>query len=83
MLVNSPLLFINKSIFIARTLIGLPLYLLISSLKQNLNIGFIITYLKIGGLKVQLIFNKNIIKLGDNKEYIKKAINIMVILYTK
>ena len=27
-----------------------------------------------------LIFNKNIVKLGDNKEYIKKAVNIIAIL---
>jgi hypothetical protein len=32
---------------------------------------------------VELIFNKNIIKLGDNVEYIKEAIDIIVILYIK
>ena len=39
--------------------------------------------MKVKGLKVELIFNKNITKLKDNKEYIKKAINIMVIFYIK
>ena len=45
--------------------------------------GFIVTYLMAKGLKVQLIFNKNTIKLGDNKKYIKEAINTIVILYIK
>ena len=63
--------------------IGLPLYLLISSLKQNLKNGFIVNYLKVRGLGVQLIFNKNVIKLRDNKEYIKEAIDIIVMLCAK
>jgi len=29
------------------------------------------------------MFNKNVIKLGDNKEYIKEAIDAIVILYIK
>ena len=29
------------------------------------------------------MFNKNVIKLGDNKEYIKEAIDIVAILYIK
>ena len=29
------------------------------------------------------MFNKNVIKLGDNKEYIKEAIDAIVILHTK
>ena len=29
------------------------------------------------------MFNKNIIKLGDNKEYIEEAINIIAILCVK
>ena len=29
------------------------------------------------------MFNKNIIKPGDNKEYIEEAANAMVILYIK
>jgi len=29
------------------------------------------------------MFNKNVIKLGDNKEYIKEAVDTMVILYAK
>ena len=36
-----------------------------------------------GGLGVELIFNKNVIKLGDNKEYIKEAIDIVVMLRAK
>jgi len=29
------------------------------------------------------MFNKNVIKPGDNKEYIKEAVNIIVILRVK
>ena len=29
------------------------------------------------------MFNKNIIKLGDNKEYIKEAVDTIVILHIK
>jgi hypothetical protein len=29
------------------------------------------------------MFNKNVIKLGDNKEYIKKAVDAMAILHAK
>ena len=42
-----------------------------------------VAYLEVGGLGVELIFNKNIIKLGDNKEYIKEAIDTIVILRVK
>ena len=42
-----------------------------------------VAYLEVGGLGVELIFNKNVIKLGDNKEYIKEAIDTIVILYVK
>ena len=83
MLVNLPLLSINKSIFVAKTPAGLPLWLLISSLRRNLRRGLTITYLKIKGLGVELIFNKNIIKPGDNKEYIKEAIDAITIFYIK
>ena len=78
-----PLLSINKSIFIAGTPISLSLHLLISSLKRNLRIGFTVTYLIVKGLEVQLIFNKNTIKLGDNKKYIKEAVDTIAILYIK
>jgi len=57
--------------------------LLIFSLKRNLKKGLIITYLKVEGLKIELIFNENIIKLRDNKEYIKKAVDIVAILCVK
>ena len=36
-----------------------------------------------GGLGVELIFNKNVIKLGDNIEYIKETANIIAILRVK
>ena len=32
---------------------------------------------------MELIFNKNVIKPGNNIEYIKEAINTIVVLYTK
>ena len=63
--------------------VGLPLQLLVSSLKRNPRRGLIVAHLKVGGLGVELLFNKNIIKLKDDKEYIKEAIDIIVILYTK
>jgi hypothetical protein len=37
----------------------------------------------VGGLGVESLFNKNIIKLGDDKEYIKEAANAIVILRVK
>jgi len=60
----------------------LPLRLLVSSLRRNLRRGLIVAYLEVGGLGVELIFNKNV-KLGDNKEYIKEAIDIIAILRVK
>ena len=42
-----------------------------------------VTHPEVKGLGVELLFNKNIIKLGDDEEYIKEAINIIVILYIK
>ena len=42
-----------------------------------------VAYLDIGGLGVELIFNKNVIKLGDNKEYIKEATDAIVMLRVK
>ena len=79
---DSPLLSINKSILAAKMPTSLPPRLPISS-KRNLRRGLTVTYLEIGGLGVKSIFNKNIIKLGDNKEYIKKAINTIVMLRIK
>ena len=78
-----PLLSINESILVARTPIGSPLRLLVSSLRRNLRKGLTVTYLEVGGLGVELIFNKNVIKLGDNKEYIKEAVDTIAILYIK
>jgi len=59
------------------------LWLLIFFFKKKSKKGLIVTYLKVGGLKVELIFNENVIKLKDNKEYIKEAINIIAILCIK
>ena len=42
-----------------------------------------VAYLEVGGLGVELIFNKNIIKLGDNKEYIKEAVDTIAMLRIK
>ena len=42
-----------------------------------------VTYLEVGGLGVELIFNKNVIKLGDNKEYIKEAVDAIAMLCVK
>jgi hypothetical protein len=78
-----PLLSINKSILTARTPISSPPQLLVSSLRRNLRRGLVVAYLEVGGLGVELLFNKNIIKLGDNKEYIKEAANTIAILRVK
>ena len=42
-----------------------------------------VAYLEVGGLGVELMFNKNVIKLGDNEEYIKEAANTIAILRAK
>ena len=60
-----------------------PPRLLILSLRRNLRRGLIIAYPKVGGLGVELIFNKNVIKPGDDKEYIKEAAGTIVILRAK
>ena len=61
----------------------MPPQLLVSSLRRNLRRGLTVAYLEVGGLGVELIFNKNVIKLGDNKEYIKEAANTIAILRAK
>ena len=61
----------------------MPPRLLVSSLRRNLRKGLTVAHLEVGGLGVELIFNKNVIKLGDNKEYIKEAANTIVILRVK
>ena len=78
-----PLLSINKSILIARTPISSPLRLLVFSLRRNPRRGLTVTYLEVGGLEVELMFNKNVIKLGDNIEYIKETTNTIEILRIK
>ena len=42
-----------------------------------------VTYPEVGGLGVELIFNKNVIKPGDDVEYIKETANTIVILRVK
>ena len=42
-----------------------------------------VTYPEVGGLGVELIFNKDVLNLGDNIEYIKEAVNTIVMLYIK
>jgi len=61
----------------------LPLRLLISSLRRNLRRGIIVAYPEVGGLEVELIFNKNVIELGDDKEYIKETVDAIAILRLK
>ena len=78
-----PLLPINKNILTARTPTSSPPRLLILSLRRNLRRGLIIAYPKVEGLGVELIFNKNVIKPGDNKEYIKEATGTIVMLRVK
>ena len=80
---DSPLLSINEGILVAGTPISSPLRLLVSSLRRNLRRGLTVTYLEVGGLGVELIFNKNVIKPEDDKEYIKEAVDTIVMLYIK
>jgi len=68
---------------IAKTPISSPLRLLVSLLRRNLKKELIIAYPEVKGLGVELIFNKNVIKLRDNKEYIKEAVDAIVILRVK
>ena len=42
-----------------------------------------VTYPEVKGLGVELLFNKNIIKPEDNKEYIKEAVDTIAILRAK
>ena len=42
-----------------------------------------VTYPEVGGLEVELIFNKDVLKPGDNIEYIKEAIDTIAMLYIK
>jgi len=83
MLVDLPLLSINKSILAARTPVGSPLRLPVFSSRRNLRRGLAVAYPKVKGLGVELLFNKNIIKLGDNEEYIKEAADTVAILHAK
>ena len=39
--------------------------------------------MEVGGLEVELMFNKDVLKLGDNIEYIKKAADTIAMLYIK
>jgi hypothetical protein len=83
MLVDLPLSSINESILAARTPVSLPLRLLVFSLRRNLKRGLTVTHLEVGGLGVELIFNKNVIKLGDDEEYIKGAADAIAMLRIK
>jgi len=83
MLVDSPLLSINESILVAGTLVGSPPRLPVSSLRRNPRRGLIIAHPEVGGLGVELMFNKNVIKPGDDVEYIKEAIDAVAILRVK
>ena len=42
-----------------------------------------VTYPEVGGLGVELMFNKDVLKLGDNVEYIKEAVDTIAMLYIK
>jgi len=83
MLVDLPLLSINKSILAARMPVSSPPRLLVSSLRRNPRRGLTVAYLEVGGLGVKSLFNKNIIKPGDNEEYIKEATDAIAILRIK
>jgi len=81
--VDSPLLSINESILAAGTPVSSPPWLPVSSLRRNPRRELAVAYPEVGGLGVELLFNKNVIKLRDNKEYIKEAADAMAILRAK
>ena len=83
MLVDLPLSSIRESILAARTPTSLPPRLLVSSLRRNPRQGFTVNHLEVDGLGVQSMFNKSVIKLEDNKEYIKEAIDAVITLRAK
>jgi len=83
MLVDLPLLSINESILVAGMPVGLPLQLLVLSSRRNPKRRLIVTYPKVRGLRVELIFNENVIELGDDVEYIKEAASAVMILRAK
>jgi len=83
MLVNLPLSSINESILVARTPIGSPPWLPVFSLRRNPRRGLMVAYPEVGGLGVELIFNKNVIKPRDDKEYIKETADVVAILHLK
>jgi len=74
---------ISKSILTAGTPIGSPPRLPVSSLRRNPRRGLTVAYPEVGGLGVELMFNKNVIKPRDDKEYIKETVDTMAILYLK
>ena len=61
----------------------MPPWLLVSLLKRNPRKGLIIAYLEVEGLRVELMFNKNVIKPEDNIKYIKEAIDAIAVLHVK
>jgi len=42
-----------------------------------------VAYPEVEGLRVKSMFNKNVIKPKDNKEYIKETVDAMAILHLK
>jgi len=82
-LVDLPLLSINESILTAGTPVSSPLWLLVFFLKRNLKRGLTVAYPKVGGLGVELMFDENVIELGDNEEYIEEAVDAVAILCVK
>ena len=61
----------------------MPPRLLVSSLRRNPRRGLTVTYPEVGGLGVEVIFNKDVLKPGDDIEYIKEAADTIAILYAK
>ena len=83
MLVDSPLLSINKSILAVGTPVGLPLWLPVFSLRRNPRRGLTIAHPEVGGLGVESMFDENVIKPGDDVEYIEEAADTVAILRAK
>ena len=53
------------------------------SLRRNPKVALITTHPEVGGLGIELMFNENIIKPGDDKEYMEEATDIIVMLCAK
>ena len=83
MSVDSPLSSINESILAAGTPVGSPSRLPVSSSRRNPRRGLTVTHPEVGGLGVELMFDEDVLELGDDVEYIEEAADAVAMLRAK